>query len=94
MGHRILVVGVILLFLGLQLRAVDSFVLTHKATTFLHEKAQKTGFRTANSYNLDSLLLTAGPVAKKTITPPPWAGWALVSIGAVLSLHGLTLRDD
>ena len=94
MGQRILILGVILLFVGIQFRMVDSFVLTHKATTFLHENVHKSGFRAADPYNFDTLLLSAGPIAKKTITPPRWAGWALLSVGAVLSLHGMTLRDD
>jgi hypothetical protein len=94
MGHRIFIVGVILLFLGIQFRLVDSIVLTQKATNFIHARAEESGFRTADPYSYDSLLLTAGPISKKTITPPRWAGWALISVGAVLTLHGLTLRSE
>jgi hypothetical protein len=94
MRQRIIIIGVICLFVGFQFRLVDSFVLTHKATQFLHERAKESGFRTADPYNFDTMLMSAGPIAKKTITPPPWAGWALISVGAVLSLHGITLRDD
>ena len=95
MGHRIFAIGIVLLLLGLQLRAVDSFVLTSKATRFLHEKAQQSGFRSAaDPYNFDSLLLTAGPIAKKTLHPPRWLGWALISVGAVLTLHGMTLKQE
>ena len=95
MGQRIFAVGIVLLLLGLQLRAVDSFVLTPKATRFIHEKTRESGFRTAaDPYNLDTYLMAAGPVAKKTITPPKWLGWAAISVGAVLTLHGLTLRNE
>ena len=94
MNHRFLIVGIILLLMGIQFRAVDSFVLTQKATTFIHERARNSGFQTANPYDFDSLLLTAGPVSKKKITPPRWAGWALISVGAVLTLHGLTLSNE
>lgn len=95
MGQRIFAIGVVLLLLGLQLRAVDSYVLSPKATRFIHEKTRDSGFRTANDpYNFDSYLMAAGPVAKKTITPPRWLGWAAISVGAVLALHGMTLRND
>ncbi len=94
MGRRFLIVGIVLLFLGIQLRMVDSYVLTQKATQFIQERAHKSGFRTANPYNYQSTLMAAGPIAKKTIKHPRWTGWALVSVGAVLALHGLTLKDE
>ena len=95
MGQRIFAIGIVLLLLGLQLRTVDSYVLTPKATQFIHEKTRESGFRTAaGPYDLDSYLMAAGPVAKKTITPPRWLGWAAISVGAVLALHGITLRQD
>ena len=32
-----------------------------------------------------------GPALRKTVVPPDWIGWALVSLGSVLILHALAL---
>ncbi len=90
MGQRIFILGVLALLIGIQLRGVESFVLTQKASTFIEQKVRQTRADQADPYG--SLLMTAGPVPKKTIRPPRWLGWAMLSVGAVLVLHGLTSR--
>lgn len=93
MGQRFLTIGLVLLFLGLQLRTVETFVLTPKASQFVESK-MKSFQQARNPYAYDSVLLAAGPVPKKYYTPPRWLGWALVSIGAVLVLHGIAHRGQ
>ncbi len=90
MSQRYFIVGVLALLIGIQLRGVESFVLTQKASTFIENKVRQTQMDGADPYG--SLLMTAGPVPKKTIQPPRWLGWAMLSAGAVLVLHGLTTR--
>lgn len=93
MGHRFFALGVVCILMGLQMRAVESFVLTPKASQFIERNIRNSGLQTERTaYRFDSILMTGGPVPKKTVTPPRWLGWATISIGAVLTLHGLTLR--
>ena len=100
MGHRHLIWGLVILLLGLQFRAVESFVLTQKATRFVENKLSSDrllatddpyGYR-VKPYN--SVLMATGPVTPKRVTPPRWLGWALISLGAVLVLHGVTSKSS
>jgi len=82
-------IGLVLLFFGLQFRMVDSMVLTPEFTQVL---AKNTGHPLAavNSAT-QSLMQSDRPMAKKTIRPPDWLGWSLLSIGGVLVLHSLAM---
>lgn len=80
--------GIIILLLGLQFRAIDSIVLTEQATQFLAEKMDS--METAST--APTILAARVPVMKKTVTPPRWIGWSLVSIGGVMVLHSLVVR--
>lgn len=98
MGTRQLIWGLVILLVGLQLRTVESYVLTQKASRFVQEKLSSDnllarddpyGYR-VRSY--DSVMLSSGPVTPQRVTPPRWLGWALISIGAVMILHGVTTK--
>jgi hypothetical protein len=81
-------VGIVLMLMGLQLRAVSSYTLTAEATRFLAERSQSSaadGAMLALSSDIG-----AGP--KKVIQPPEWLGWCLMSVGGVLILHSLAMR--
>ena len=98
MGYRFFIAGTLLLLIGIQLRMVDSFVLTPKASQFIESKMRGAGLggtsvSSRRSYDYDSLLLSAGPQPQKSLRPPRWMGWAALSVGAVLVLHGLTIRN-
>ena len=99
MGYRFFIIGTLLLLIGIQLRMVDSFVLTPKASQFVENKMRGSGLggdglaSRRSSYDYDSLLLSSGPRPKKSIRPPRWLGFAALSVGAVLILHGLTIRN-
>lgn len=84
-------IGMILLLLGLQFRFVDSFQLTEATTKALAKRMKK-----------DSVVMQ-GPLAtifgqtnpdavRKTVHPPKWIGWALISIGGVLVFQSLGMR--
>jgi len=82
--------GLVLLILGLQLRMVDSAELTPELTQFL---ADQTDHPLA-SVNAGTAILSPSqkPVATKTVRPPEWLGWALVSIGATLIMHAMAMK--
>jgi hypothetical protein len=83
--NHYLVVGVIVFLLGLQLRVVESYTLTDQVSKFL-------AARTSGSEGR-SILPAAGPTApRKTISPPAWIGWCLLSVGSVLVLHSLAMK--
>ncbi len=90
MGRRMLLIGAVLLLMGAQLRFVDSYVLTPKASHFVESQLHSSS--SSGAYD-QSLLYSVGPypTEAKTFTPPRWMGWACLSAGAVMVLHGLTI---
>ena len=95
---RLFLLGTILLFLGIQFRIFDSFVLNQRTSNFIHEKFDKKSTASAGTdlYNVslqsnDDWWMTNNvpqviSSPRKTITPPDWLGWSFVSVGAVLIL--------
>jgi len=81
--------GLVLLYIGIQFRMVDSFVLTPEVTQFL---AEKTNHPLAS---VNATPAAAAPeanlAARKTVTPGDWIGWAFVAAGATMVLHALSL---
>ena len=83
-------VGLVVLFVGIQFRAVESYVLNESTTQFIAERMRKSGM----AGGAVSLLPAVGPAARRVIRPPEWLGWAVMSIGSVLILHSLALRRE
>ncbi len=84
--NQFFMIGLVILLLGIQIRLVDSYVLSEEATQFLAERAGK-----QQALATSRLLPAAGPLTQKVVTPPDWLGWALVSVGSVLILHSLAM---
>jgi hypothetical protein len=84
--NHYLIAGLVLLFVGIQLRLVDSYVLNEATTRVL--TPQSTGAMTRNN----PLLASITPTPRKVIKPPEWLGWALMSVGSVLVLHALAMK--
>jgi hypothetical protein len=82
--------GLLVLFLGIQFRMVDSYVLTESTTRFLAQRSGKP--MAAGATQLNQLFPAAGPPIRKVIHPPDWIGWALISVGSVLILHSLSMK--
>lgn len=80
--------GLVVLLIGVQLRMVSSYTLTHEATKFLAERTQSSGSESA----LFSLSSDLGAGPQKVVSPPEWLGWCLMSIGSVLILHSLAMK--
>lgn len=91
--NQFMLIGLVLLLLGLQLRLIDTFVLNEKSTRFLAQ--QKVKAQQQETWTFPASLAAKAPipvVARKKIHPPPWLGLTLISVGAVLVLHSLVMR--
>lgn len=85
-------IGLLLLLLGLQFRYVDSFQLTSETTRFLAKRFDKDSIASSDTA-VAAWFDQANPeVMKKTVKPPKWIGWCLISIGSVLVLQSLGMR--
>jgi hypothetical protein len=84
--NQFFMVGVFVLFLGIQFRLVESATLNEKATRFL-------AARTGSAATTGALaILPTSSLPKKVIHPPQWLGWSLISVGAVCILHSLAMK--
>src|SRR5205823_13661434 len=92
--NHFFLVGLVLLYVGLQFRFVETFVLNDKSSKFL---AQRLGpGESSGVLNITQATQRIFPVSMSTpstrsVTPPDWVGWALLSIGSVLVLHALAM---
>jgi hypothetical protein len=92
--NHFFLLGLVLLYVGLQFRFVETFVLNDKSSKFL---AQRFGSAeqnaTLNITQAAQRLFPASmsPTSPRNLTPPEWVGWALLSIGSVLVLHALAM---
>ncbi len=84
--------GMFILLIGIQVRVVEAYVLTPDATRMLAERSGNV--QLASASNSPAQAFAAAPVNlgyRKTVRPPEWLGWCLLSIGAVLILHSLAM---
>jgi hypothetical protein len=81
-----IMLGVVLLLFGLQLRTVEQFVCTPAATQVL---ADWTGPSQQTAQGAWHRLVVEKSEHRHVFKPPSWAGWAVLSVGFVLLAHGL-----
>jgi len=84
-----MMLGIVVLFAGVQIRNVDSYVLNEKTSEFIAARISEQDGQVAHTM---FMLPEPATVLKRTVKPPPWLGWACISIGAVSVLHALALR--
>jgi len=88
--NQYFMVGFVVLLLGIQFRLLDSFVLNQRSTEFLAKrmgsKADVLAIETFRTIGFENT------PTRKTVRPPQWIGWAMISFGAVLVLHSLALQ--
>ncbi len=86
-------IGMLLLLLGLQFRYIDAFQLNEPTTQFLAKRLKKETVVTRSP--LAAFFGDVNPVPmRKTIRPPKWLGWSMVSVGGVLVLQSLGMRKS
>lgn len=91
--NQFMLIGLVLLLLGVQLRLIDTFVLNEKSTRFLAQ--QKAKVEEPKTWTFPASLAAKAPIpvlTRKKIQPPRWLALTLISVGAVLVLHSLAMR--
>lgn len=80
--------GLVFLMLGIQFRLVESFELNDHASEWVTSTfgGEKIAAMSPRQY-----LPAAGPAPHRVWHPPQWLGWALISVGAVLTLQSLAM---
>ena len=81
--------GLVLLLAGVQLRLVETYVLNERASNFI---AERVNHESSSEEGLRALIPVPGQVQRRTIRPPDWLGFALMSVGTVLVLHSLAMK--
>jgi hypothetical protein len=87
--------GTVVLFLGIQFRHVESFVLNEKSSRFIAKRIDRKGSALRPFPTLLSVmspLSVKSPPVCRTVIPPRWMAWSLLSVGAVFMLHSLAMR--
>ncbi|TWT30118.1 hypothetical protein [Blastopirellula retiformator] len=91
--NQYFMIGLIVLALGIQFRVVESVTLTEEASSFIAKRIVK---QQAASGEIPPAFVPAAESqatsTKRTINPPEWLGWALISVGGVLILHSLAMQ--
>jgi hypothetical protein len=82
--------GLLCVLMGFQFQTVESAELTPEFTQFL---AERTGHPLAPINSAAQTLAQSDkPPVKKTVRPPDWIGWSLLSLGSVLILHSWAMK--
>jgi hypothetical protein len=88
--NQFFLAGLVVLFLGIEFRMVESAVLTPQFTRLLAEGTASPALAAADATS--SLVGSSANVSPMTVRPPEWLGYALLSIGSVLILHAFAMR--
>lgn len=83
-----LLAGLVVLLLGIQIRVTKSIVLTPEFTKILAERSGNPVSRTDSAGGAGD----GASIPGKTVVPPQWLGWCLLSVGSVLILHSLGMK--
>lgn len=88
--NQFFLIGLLLIATGAQLRAVDTFVLNQKTTEIIAKRLPE---KQANPYDRMQMYMAAqGPSPLRRVQPPKWIGYSLLSVGAVITLHALSMK--
>jgi hypothetical protein len=87
--NRYFALGVVLFLLGMQFRMIDAFVLNETSTRMLHRFAKQS--QIASTGGMSDMYMSVAQTPKKTIKPPNWIGWVLLTSGTVIGLHALAM---
>ncbi|HTU26217.1 MAG TPA: hypothetical protein VMF30_12505 [Pirellulales bacterium] len=85
--NQFLILGIVLLFLGIEFKKVESVTFNERVSRVINERLASEGANPMRPF-----LASIGPTPRRTVHPPEWLGYALISTGAVLVLHSLAMK--
>jgi len=80
--HHLLLAGLLLFFIGVKFRLVESFTLNERSSRFVAAQLGDGSRPPA----------WAGMPLRKVVEPPRWLGLALMSAGAVITVKSLSMK--
>jgi hypothetical protein len=84
--HHLLLGGLLLFFAGVQFRLVESFTLSERSSHFVSAQLGNRG-------GMEPQTLWQNMPSRKVVKPPRWLGLALMSVGSVLTLKSLSMKN-
>ena len=85
--------GLVILMLGIQLRYVQAYALNEKSSQFIAKRLDSLQLAPAEPVpSFVSEPSIPPPISRRTVRPPKWLGFALLSVGAVFTLHSLAMK--
>jgi hypothetical protein len=88
--NHYLLIGLVLVFLGLEFRLVDTFVLNEPISRVVRRQAPSPMGQTL-SFAQDWMPAPQS-MQLHSVQPPKFIGWVLLSVGSVLVLQSLAMR--
>jgi hypothetical protein len=88
--HLWLYVGLMVMLVGLQMRMVETFVFTPESTQMLNEWLGPGGDTPTGAIQRWA---TSESLVRKQYRPPAWLGYAMMSVGGVMFVHGWLVRN-
>ena len=85
--QHLLLGGLLLFFVGVQFRVVESFTLSERSSHFVSAQLG------AGGQLPQAMPLWQNAAARKVVKPPRWLGLALMSVGTVLTLKSLAMKN-
>ena len=90
--NHFLLIGLVILFAGIQFRLIEEYVLNEPAAKMLAKRLDKQPAAVQAVTPNPLFAEPTPPATRRTIKPPKVLGWILVSVGGVLVLHSLAMR--
>jgi hypothetical protein len=90
--NHYLLAGLVVFLMGLQFRAIESFTLNRECSHFIATRFPKKSQTSAASATVTNMAIESGSPKLRTVTPPRWLGYAMMSVGAVFILHSLGMK--
>ncbi len=87
--NQVFLVGLVLIFVGVQFRMIDAMVLSPKATKVLAEQFGHPGAAAVD--RVEAFLGKEPVLPARIVRPPEWLGWMLLSLGGVFVLQSFTM---
>jgi hypothetical protein len=87
--------GLVIFLLGVQLRNVESYVLKDNCSQFIEKRLVRPKPAAIAATSVPSFFGPETQMAapsKRSVRPPKWLGFALLSAGAVLVFHSLAMK--